>query len=331
MDVFVEKLTPREMLSNLRVSWERKEVFDLANEIPVVFSTDNAYVPYTGVALQTMINCVNKELQYSVYILHTGLSDNSKRRLVALSTENVKLHFIDVTAEMQYITIKSVHHLTPESTYRLLIPDLLPQYDKVLYLDSDIVIMGDVAELYNTNIGNHVVGAAPDGAELNQTLIEYFERVGLDVSPNEYFNAGILLINTALFKKMRIRDKCFEMLQGETKFIYLDQDALNKFCNGNVHYFDVRWNYSWFFFLYLSSPYNLMHPDELRIVHFVGEEKPWYNPELMNAEYFWEHAKKSPFYEEILYKSIDMQTLSTLNQRIRNIHPIFSDISTKFV
>ena len=284
----------------------------MKNEIPVVFATNNAFVPYTAVALQSLIDCANKELLYSVYVLHTGLYDNNKKRLISLSTENVVVRCMDVSKEMQDIVIETMLHFTPECTYRILIPELLPHYDKVLYLDSDIVVLRDVAELYNTNLKKHVVGAVMAGVENDPIMVQYLDLLDLGVPPDLYFYSGVLLINTEMFKNMRIRDKCFNLLHKETKFTFPDQDALNRFCVGNVLHLDIRWNYNWE--LPNDSPHINIPSDELKIIHFAGSIKPWHVPEKMYANFFWEQARKSSFYEEIIFKGIDARTRWAIDQ-----------------
>jgi len=279
----------------------------MKNEIPIVFAANNDYVPYLGVALSSLIACANVKNSYSIFILHTSISKHNQERLEALSTFNINIRCKDVKYEMEGRKNISFNILTVETTYRLFIPELFSHYDKVLYLDSDLVAIKDVAELYNIDIGNSMLGAAREIQ--HEKGEDYIRSLCDDIIIDDYFNAGVLLINTKQFTKNEIKNKCFELLYNEVVYKYLDQDVLNITCRGNVTFLDERWNccyYNWFpsckpvpekekLFLQIA--------EDPWILHFNSQWKPWLVPEAKYANYFWKYARETVFYEEILYKN----------------------------
>jgi lipopolysaccharide biosynthesis glycosyltransferase len=282
----------------------------MAFEIPVVFAANNDYVPYLGVAISSLIFCSSEDMMYSVSILHVNITVHNQARLERLSTKNVIIHCIDVSRAMEDKQVISTNHLSVEATFRLLIAETLPQYDKVLYLDSDLVILRDVAQLYEVGLEGHVIGVAREFISVH--TCDYITRLGVKFSVEEYFNSGVLLIDINRFTKRKIMEKCFELLDGETKYAYLDQDVLNIICHGDVKYLDRRWNYAWYKFSF-SEPHKAYNEkpvaSEPWIMHFAHGKKPWMFPGVRFADYFWEYARKTTFYEEIIYKNCQRKIL----------------------
>jgi len=275
-------------------------------DIPVFFAANNDYVPYLGVALSSMIYCANAQNAYSVFILHIDITAENQKRLENLSTPSVTVRCRNVSPEMKDINIISTNHLTPEATFRLLIPELFPEYKKVLYLDCDLVVLRDVAHLYDFDVDEKVLGAAQEF--LSESTLNYLEGSEMDFPPDDYINSGVLVINTERFKDRKIKEKSFQLLNGTKTYAYLDQDALNITCHGDIAYLDRRWNCCWYKFCF-SKP-NELYAESVRhfatdpwIVHFAHSNKPWKAPGAKYAGYFWKYAKNTPFYEEILDKN----------------------------
>lgn len=284
--------------------------------IPVVFATDDGYAPYLGVALQSLIANTTEEYQYHVYILYTSLSNTHRKRLKNLEKDHVFVDFIYISSDsegLQHFVCDT--HPTIETTYRLYIPDLLPQYDKVLYLDCDIVILADVAELFHYDIGDCVLGVAELAEE--KKMVEHLTQT-LKVAPEDGFIAGILLLNCKEFKKQHIKEKCFALLEEDWKreniqYIYPDQDVLILTCQGKLAKFPMAWNFEWCMnfenrvSLTLTERSQVWYDEakeDLKIIHFTSPWKAWDAPDCEYAEWFWKYARETVFYEEILFKEI---------------------------
>lgn len=266
----------------------------MQKEIPVFFAADDKYVPYTTISILSMLDYVNRKDLYRVFILHTGISAENRQKLEALSTQNVIIKCTDVVHEMKNRHIHIVNERLPaESAYRLLIPELFPQYEKILYLDSDIIVLRDVAELYATDIGDCVLGAASDQAEernMKPSDASWQHVLSIGVPPADYFNAGIVLINTQRFKELQIAEKCFALLCGEHNCLCLDQDALNIHCHGYVHFLDKKWN---------ALLYPGLSPTEYYIIHYAGT-KPWEHFDVPLSDFFWKYAEQTHYMNMIL-------------------------------
>ena len=124
------------------------------------------------------------------------MSASNKRKLTALAGENAKISFDNPEKKLAHImeSFALRDYYSIATYYRLFIADMFPEYDKVVYIDSDTVVPGDISKMYLTDIGANLVGAIHDNVMAVPTFGEYVEKV-LDVSRKRYFNAGILLMN----------------------------------------------------------------------------------------------------------------------------------------
>lgn len=283
------------------------------NIVPIVFSTNDKYAAYLGVVITSLIKHASADRQYIIYILSTYLSYHHKQRLLDLKRKNIEIITVDVSEKMADKKIPTVRHLSPETTFRLLVDDLFPEYDKVLYLDCDIIINHDVAELYDIDLADNILGVAR--ARLVSKLVEDIEN-NLCIPYQDYFNAGVLLININRFREANIGKKCIEMLQTDVgKYKCMDQDVLNITCQGNVKFISDQWNVEWAHIagtikevvIDESRKDSLKSLDDPYIIHFTTEIKPWAHPENIMADYFWNVAKKTVFYEEILMNNSRVQ------------------------
>ena len=118
------------------------------NEIPVFFTIDNGYAPFLSVALCSAIENSSKDKNYRAIILHEDLSKENTEKLKALATENFKIDFVPMKKGLESITDRMSNRLrcdyfTLTIYFRLFISQMFPQYDKGIYIDSDVVITGD--------------------------------------------------------------------------------------------------------------------------------------------------------------------------------------------
>ena len=175
----------------------------------------------------------------------------------------------------------------------MFLPDLYPNLEKVLYLDADTVLLDDVANLFNIDLGNNLVGAIPDGAVASiKEFQDYVELVvGLKDYRN-YFNAGILLMNLEELRKYRFQVKFMYLLDTIKFKVAQDQDYLNRLCKGRVTIIDNSWN---------TMPG--ADPDKRsknpKLIHYNLSYKPWHLDNIPYEEYFWDFAWQTEFYYEI--------------------------------
>ena len=268
----------------------------MEREVPIFFAVDDTYVPFLGVTIQSIIENSSKDYMYAIKILYTKISDNNIKRIKKLEQDNLKIEFVDLNYYIDRIKDKlyTRDYYSKSTYFRLFLPNLYPQYDKILYLDSDLVVLDDVAKLYNINIKNCLVGAATEETvSLTPELRDYAERV-IGVSYyKHYFNAGVLLMNLKELREFGFQEKFLYLLEKNIYSVAQDQDYLNRMCKGRVKYINPMWNKS-------PIPRKNINVNSIKLIHYTLARKPWHNDSVIYSEHFWKYAKKTEFFDEIM-------------------------------
>lgn len=278
--------------------------------IPVVFATNDNYAPYAGVCINSIIQNSNKNYFYKVYVFHVNLSQKTIDLLNSIKSDNVSTQCVNISANIE--KIKSVlythSYFSNEMYYRILIPEILNEYKKVIYLDCDMVVLGDLSELYKTNLDNFCIAAVKN--PLHKKMQEYIVD-NFNINPENYINSGMLLINCEEFKKQNIKNKFFKEIKNHKILRYPDQDLINIVCKNKILYLPMNWNYLWHQERLNKSANLDLHlldsnmteyinaSKDIRIMHFTGDRKPWAYNAIPGADIFWKYANNSIFYASI--------------------------------
>ncbi len=259
--------------------------------IPVFFAVDDNYIPYLCIALRSLIDNSSKKHDYRIHILIDSLKDENKQLLRSMQTENITLEFVSVSGKLREICAR-LHmrdYYTKATYYRFFVPELFAQYDKGIYLDCDIVITSDIAELYHCRMGHNLVAAVTDEIITDIDIFARYSETVLSIPRNDYFNAGILVMNLKEMRRIEIEKKFAELLSARAYPVAQDQDYLNKICHGKVYYLSKRWN---------KTP--MPDSDESitpKIAHYKINFKPWRYDNIPYSGLFWNYAAKTPFFE----------------------------------
>ncbi|MBQ9746658.1 MAG: glycosyltransferase family 8 protein [Clostridia bacterium] len=269
------------------------------NEIPVFFSADDNYIPYLDVAVASLIENASKSYTYRIIILNTGISQGNIDKVKQNERPGFSIEFFDISKALENVRVyfKNVYHFSIVTYYRLFISSIFPQYDKIVYLDSDIVVLGDISELYNTEMGDNILAAVPDQ---NIKTVDAFKRyieIAISVNPDEYINAGVLLINLDAYRKNEIEKKLVRLITSfNFDLVDPDQAYLNYLCKKKIHFLPNGWN---------KIPSGFPCEGKKNIVHYALYKKPWQYDDVEDGECFWQYAKKSPFYDVIFHRKSD--------------------------
>ena len=244
-------------------------------EIPVFFAIDDNYVPFFAVTLTSLLDNASHDYFYKIYVLTTSLRREYAEQLRFIvddmSADNASIDFVSVREEMEKSSgnFHLRHYYSRETYCRIFIPKVFPQYDKVLYLDSDIVVTGDISELYNIELGNNLVGAANEEVMVDYDVFGTYVEKALGVDRYDYFSAGVLLINAKLYREEKIEEKFIDLMNTFKFRVTQDEDYLNVLCNGRVKKIDIGWN---------KSAYKTEGFDDknLKLIHYKINWKPWH-------------------------------------------------------
>lgn len=263
--------------------------------IPIFFAVDDVYIPFLAVALQSLIENSSANNYYSIKILYTNITEENQEKISKYERENVDIEFVDLNYYINKVKNKlyTRDYYSKTTYFRLFIPDLYPQYDKVLYLDSDIVILSDIADLYNIDMGDNLVAAAPDDViQTIEVFQEYAELVVGVASYKRYFNAGVLLMNLDALRKFKFQEKFLYLLSTVKFSVAQDQDYLNRLCKGRAKLIENTWDR-------MPIGGDTVKREDLHLIHYNLAFKPWHFEDILYKEYFWEYAQKTEYFDKI--------------------------------
>lgn len=327
---FVEDTSPK-------ITYDLKPQFNEKN-IAVCLSTDINYISYLGVTIQSIIANASPDYHYDINILYETLPVAMQKKITDLSTKNVSIRFICMQNFLQEQNKNGLFfvrsHFSMATYFRFFLPDLMQNYDKVLYIDCDLVANKDIKELYETPLDEqYLLGAVKDFEVIrwatkdknwSQSYLNHFLGIS---NVHNYFQAGVLLLNLKQMKVEGTIKKLFETLERIKTPRFVDQDIFNIVCEGRVLYLDPRWNVEYHIPIWNADWMQTMPANELYeyidsrnnpyIIHYAGSKKPWHNAALEMADYWWKYARQTPFYEEILYKNLKIgSTVQNITQQI---------------
>ena len=264
--------------------------------IPIFFATDDEYVPFLAVTLQSLVDNSTEKYHYVIKILYTNISEENKEKINKYAKENINIEFVDLNYYIEEIKEKlyTRDYFSMTTYFRLFISNLYPQYNKAIYLDSDIVLLADIAELYNIDIGTNLVGAVPDDIiQKNKVFQEYVEKVVGVASYKTYFNAGMLVMNLDELRRFKFQEKFLYLLETVRFSVVQDQDYLNRICKGRVKLLDLAWNV-------MPTATDDIQEADIKLIHYNYQYKPWHYDKTLYGEYFWKNAEKTEYYQDIL-------------------------------
>lgn len=290
------------------------------NTIPVAFAFDHNLVMPAGVAISSLLMNAHTDTFYDIFILHSPKTVLDKRTFDVLSQHytNCRISFreVDNTFDRAF----EVRGVTTATYYRLLIPELIPEYDKIIYADVDMIFRQDFTEIYQMDMGDNYLAATYDlGMNLGKDGQRYIDSME-GLHQGDYIQAGFIMLNSKAILVDNLIVQFKE--QAKRKLKFQDQDILNIVCGQKKIILPWKYNmtdYSFFFLMnephQLTSQYANSDVEEAKKhgnLHFNGH-KPW-KKYSVNFDIWWEYYRKSPFYDERFYFDFFYNRLNELDQ-----------------
>lgn len=300
---------------------EIAKAFD-GESVNVVFSSSEYFAPYCAAAARSVIRNADPHRNYDILVLEQEMSEKNKKRLKSLADgkENICLRTVNVRRWFSKYALRVREHFSVETYFRLVIPELLADYDKVLYLDCDLIAMTDVAALFDTDVSDCAVAAAWDVVHagilngFNKEKVPYYRNHVRVKNYLEQLNGGVMLLNN---RKIREQYTAQELLAYAERgnFELADQDVFNSLFQDQIKWVDQAWNaandeqgslraYVAAFapeVQYEAYQKAIKHP---KIIHYAGTVKPWHDPGGELAEEFWSVLRETPFYDLGMYRRV---------------------------
>lgn len=288
----------------------------MPTHIPIVFSTDNNYVMPTGVAILSLLESSNPTTVYDIFVLINDDVTEESRNLLRNQVAYFPNHTIDfISVGNVFENAFEIREISIATYSRLLIPWLLPQYDKVIYADVDMIFRIDLTDIYNIDLkSTYYAGSLDMTFWINESYKNNARK--LNLIPEEYINAGFLIFNSILQRMEGLKSLILEYAR--KKYVFQDQDIINIIAKNKKTFLSPAYNLSPAFFNMINSENILLQRifessgliftnqnisesiedcihRENCILHYNGK-KPW-NAFTQAWREWWNTYQRSIFYD----------------------------------
>lgn len=270
----------------------------MKKKIPVFFASDERYLPYLSVTVESIKRNMSKNFEYDVKVLCSCFSDEGKKNLTKMQCDGLNIEAVSLEEKIkdkrEQLSLRLRDYYSEAIFYRLFIPSLFPDLNKAIYIDCDTVLNTDIAELYLTELGENIIGAVSDESIPAVPEFCVYVKNYLGIEVDDYINSGVLVMNLDAFRKEKIEQKFLKILESKNPdTVAPDQDYLNVLCKGKIHYLPNVWNKQ-------PKPDNLVPAEETKLIHYNMFNKPWHYEGVPYEKEFWNCAKTSEYYGELV-------------------------------
>ncbi|MDR0297272.1 MAG: glycosyltransferase family 8 protein [Streptococcaceae bacterium] len=312
---------------------------DDKNEVPIVFSVSDFMAPIFYVSLRSLL--INKREKCRIFVLYRHISSQNLEIIKTLEDDfecnieffNIKNYLPD-SLDIENLK-KFAPHITEESFFRLLLPEIFPKEDKIIFLDADIIVKKNIFDILQEVDESKVINACRDlvitqGAEAGTAdLDNYFINI-LKNEKRNYFQAGIFVFNLRVFRKNYSGIKLWDYFKKE-KWQFADQDILNFVFSDSINFINPQWN-----ILHDNDGRHIPIIRKLKekewseeyfearknpaIIHYAGNQKPWFVPNCDLGIHFWAYARNTVVYEILISILVNGVSHAIVDQTVQYLN-----------
>lgn len=242
---------------------------EMKKTIDICFISDDNFAVQTRFAISSIVLHKYQDTVINVYIIAVNISLFNINLFKKLSQKNVNIHII--TMENKFKDIGSNHiYVSKSALLKFILPNIFSDKSKILYMDGDIYVSGDLTELYHNNVTDVYAAVVPD--YVAQIEGKDHLRLGL----KNYFNSGVMLLNLKKMRQDNISEKLLAYKKTDPYKKYMDQDAFNKVFSGNVKILSEKYNFLYLYYKYVEKKsFNFINYEDILVTHFAGGYKPY--------------------------------------------------------
>lgn len=271
--------------------------------LTICFGCDVNYIPHLAVAMLSLLDrTAARPMRFFVFQREFDQATRSAFAAMLAPWPHCRLDWVDVH-RADLAAFKAEGHLTVATYFRIFIPELLPaEFERAIYLDSDIVVTGDIAGLWDVDLRGHPIGAVVDPLRTDADRHDRFTKLGL---PRDaaYFNGGVLVLDLKLWRERNLTSRLAEFaIANPHRLTWADQDVLNALLHDDHRALPLEWNLQRRMCHMLPRELGLSIPEYLglrrapKIVHFTEALKPWnYRDGHPFAHVYFRYLKRTPF------------------------------------
>lgn len=302
------------------------------NKVPVVFAFDEKYKLPASVAIMSLLESKNPNTEYEIFVMYSDLSAETRKIFDTI----VRVNWLHINTEMFDKFPRTEHHYPAIVYYRLIIHDLLPQYDKVIWSDVDVFFKGDLQEIYNTNLDGYFWGGV---VEQKNTTTMYGHKYFEENKNENIFYSGFMLINTRVMGEHNMFSKFSETIEmHKNELNCFDLEVLNASCHSikalpfeycmvesiyNSSLFETAYDWQFLKTVYTKEQLNKAKEKPM-IIHYNynGNARIWNRLREDIPDYYWKFLEKSPFfnrsshYSHVTFFDYSLYILQCIGARI---------------
>lgn len=256
------------------IKFENNEENTVQNTKHILLCGDKNYIKYCGVTL-TSILLSNPEENFTFHIFCDDISEQDIAKVEATTEKfntNIIIYNLDLNLLKKFSTnMAGNDHISIAAYFRFIAYGELANYiDKVLYLDSDILVNGDISKFWNIDMTDKCAIVIEDA---------YGNDISKRVGTEKYFNSGVMFVDLKKWSKNNYTSICIRKAM-EKVYQFLDQDILNIILDKNVIWLNKYYNYNYSLSRLMDKskkPSAERLPKEVKICHFIGASKPWHS------------------------------------------------------
>lgn len=255
------------------------------NEVVIAYITDDNYVMPTIVSITSAIMNKNENSIYKIYIIGVSINEENKKVLDEFIAKNIndRIHIEILHFNQRYNFDDNSNYLTSAAIFKFDIANILSDYDKVLYIDCDTIILKDLTELFNIDINGYYAAAVK--AYIGTKMLKLNLLLGI----KDYFNSGVMLLNTKVLRENNVREILLDY-RNKNYDALMDQNALNWGFNNKVKFINPKYNYlktlSNYDKVSLDNFFECDTGEDIVILHITWL-KPWFE-NVAEEKYFYD-------------------------------------------
>ena len=261
--------------------------------IPIVFSTDDNYVLPLTVAIQSIKNTIKSSFVLKIYVLCESLTEKSIATLKLLQSDNCEINIINLYEYVKNVNFIVHGRLTRAMYFRLYACKILKNYDKIIYLDCDVLVNRSISEFYNIQVENYLMAGVDDWG---------FIRQGEEVN-SDYINSGVILFNVKECNNFDFAEKCLSYIKSHPVLPWLDQEVINNVSTGSIKNVGNEFDFMTFYVYDYKKQKSRLKQElkyqklksvkDIVVIHYTGE-KPWNIKNLPLSNLWWKTVKTLP-------------------------------------
>lgn len=263
----------------------------------VFFSTDERYFAHCTTAIKSLLEN-NPKLSFDIHVINAGIDPINWQKLEETVKPYPQVNVVNQVIDAAIVAkLRITDHFQASNYFRLFVEHLAEE-DKVLYLDADLLVLGEVESLFEIDLEGMYVAAVENPGFGRHAKLKMKSTSG-------YFNSGVMLINVAMWRKHQIFNRVVEFVKENPKVIqYVDQCGLNAIIDGEWKKLPPKYNLQSLFFGEGKEQFlQVFEGNEMQealnqpsIVHYTGYFKPWnYGVQHPYRKTYWDYRNRTPF------------------------------------